>query len=131
MLTPIQATYRAALIVVALTFFLNLMSRLGDTFAVFLLPIESAFKWNRATLSTIYGLYMGAHGVGGILVGWLVDRIGPRPSMRRVVALLRRVLSHPICHRAVASLCDHRRCCRRRDDINRNDNRNRASRRVV
>ena len=79
MLTPIKATYRAALIVVALTFFLNLMSRLGDTFAVFLLPIESEFKWNRATLSTIYGLYMGAHGVSGILVGWLVDRVGPRP----------------------------------------------------
>ena len=79
MLTPIKATYRAALIVVALTFFLNLMSRLGDTVAVFLLPIESEFKWNRATLSTIYGLYMGAHGVGGILVGWLVDRVGPRP----------------------------------------------------
>ncbi len=78
MLTPAKATHRAALTVVALTFILNLMSRMGETFAVFLLPIETEFEWNRATLSTVYGLYMGAHGVSGILIGALVDRVGPR-----------------------------------------------------
>ena len=78
MLSPAKATHRAALAVVVLTFILNLMSRMGETFAVFLLPIEAEFEWNRATLSTVYGLYMGAHGVSGILIGALVDRVGPR-----------------------------------------------------
>ena len=55
MLSPAKATHRAALAVVVLTFILNLMSRMGETFAVFLLPIEAEFEWNRATLSTVYG----------------------------------------------------------------------------
>ena len=51
-----------AIMVVLLAFLLNLMSRIGETFAVFLLPIESEMRWNRSTLAGIYALYMGTHG---------------------------------------------------------------------
>ncbi|MEC9328627.1 MAG: MFS transporter, partial [Pseudomonadota bacterium] len=69
----------AATMVVILAFVMNLMSRgMGETFAVFLLPIESEMGWTRATLTGIYALYMGAHGLAGIVVGWFVDRVGPR-----------------------------------------------------
>lgn len=69
----------AATMVVILAFVMNLMSRgMGETFAVFLLPIESEMGWTRATLAGIYALYMGAHGLAGIVVGWFVDRVGPR-----------------------------------------------------
>ena len=52
--------------VVILAFVMNLMSRgMGETFAVFLLPIESDMGWTRATLTGIYALYMGAHGLAG------------------------------------------------------------------
>ncbi len=65
--------------VVVLAFVMNLMSRgMGETFAVFLLPIESDMGWSRATLASIYALYMGAHGLAGIVVGWFADRFGPR-----------------------------------------------------
>ena len=64
---------------VILAFVMNLMSRgMGETFAVFLLPIESDMGWTRATLTGIYALYMGAHGLAGIIVGWFADRLGPR-----------------------------------------------------
>ncbi|MEE2804356.1 MAG: MFS transporter [Pseudomonadota bacterium] len=67
-----------AIMVVLLAFLLNLMSRIGETFAVFLLPIESEMRWNRSTLAGIYALYMGTHGISGIFSGWFVDRVGPR-----------------------------------------------------
>ena len=70
---------QAATMAVILAFVMNLMSRgMGETFAVFLLPIESDMGWTRATLTGIYALYMGAHGLAGIIVGWFADRLGPR-----------------------------------------------------
>ena len=52
-----------ATLVVILAFLMNLLSRgFGETFAVFLLPIESEMGWTRTTLAGIYAIYMGAHG---------------------------------------------------------------------
>ena len=68
-----------ATLVVILAFVMNLLSRgIGETFAVFLLPIESEMGWTRTTLAGIYAIYMGAHGLAAVVIGWFVDRGGPR-----------------------------------------------------
>ena len=68
-----------ATLVVILAFVMNLLSRgFGETFAVFLLPIESEMGWSRTTLAGIYAIYMGAHGLAAVVIGWFVDRVGPR-----------------------------------------------------
>ncbi len=68
-----------ATLVVILAFVMNLLSRgIGETFAVFLLPIESEMGWRRTTLAGIYAIYMGAHGLAAVVIGWFVDRVGPR-----------------------------------------------------
>jgi MFS family permease len=68
-----------ATLVVILAFVMNLLSRgIGETFAVFLLPIESDMGWTRTTLAGIYAIYMGAHGLAAVVIGWFVDRVGPR-----------------------------------------------------
>ncbi len=68
-----------ATLVVILAFLMNLLSRgFGETFAVFLLPIESEMGWTRTTLAGIYAIYMGAHGLAGVVIGWFVDRVGLR-----------------------------------------------------
>ena len=68
-----------ATLVVILAFVMNLLSRgIGETFAVFLLPIESEMGWSRTTLAGIYAIYMGAHGLAAVVIGWFVDRVGPR-----------------------------------------------------
>ena len=68
-----------ATLVVILAFVMNLLSRgIGETFAVFLLPIESEMGWTRTTLAGIYAIYMGAHGLAAVVIGWFVDRVGPR-----------------------------------------------------
>ena len=68
-----------ATLVVILAFVMNLLSRgIGETFAVFLLPIESEMGWSRTTLAGIYAIYMGAHGLAAVVIGWVVDRVGPR-----------------------------------------------------
>ena len=68
-----------ATLVVILAFVMNLLSRgIGETFAVFLLPIESEMGWSRTILAGIYAIYMGAHGLAAVVIGWFVDRVGPR-----------------------------------------------------
>ena len=68
-----------ATLVVILAFVMNLLSRgFGETFAVFLLPIESEMGWTRTTLAGIYAIYMGTHGLAAVVIGWFVDRVGPR-----------------------------------------------------
>ena len=68
-----------ATLVVILAFVMNVLSRgIGETFAVFLLPIESEMAWTRTTLAGIYAIYMGTHGLAAVVIGWFVDRVGPR-----------------------------------------------------
>ena len=68
-----------ATLVVILAFVMNALSRgIGETFAVFLLPIESEMAWTRTTLAGIYAIYMGTHGLAAVVIGWFVDRVGPR-----------------------------------------------------
>jgi len=51
---------------------------LGDTYAVFLLPLEREFGWSRSQTTGVYSVYLLLHGFTAPLVGLLFDRVGPR-----------------------------------------------------
>ena len=58
---------------------MNLVSRgFGETFTVFLLPLEAAFQATRAELTRTYSIFMLVVGLGAPMAGWLFDRFGPR-----------------------------------------------------
>jgi MFS family permease len=51
---------------------------LGDTYAVFLLPLEREFGWSRSQTTSVYSIYLLVHGFTAPLVGLAFDRVGPR-----------------------------------------------------
>jgi MFS family permease len=51
---------------------------LGDTYAVFLLPLEREFGWTRSQLTSVYSIYLLVNGCTAPLVGLFFDRLGPR-----------------------------------------------------
>ncbi|HTG96293.1 MAG TPA: MFS transporter [Burkholderiales bacterium] len=58
---------------------LNMFGRgLGDTYAVFLLPLEREFGWTRSELTSVYSIYLLVNGFTAPLVGLTFDRLGPR-----------------------------------------------------
>ncbi len=70
---------RTALAVLATVFALNLFARgSGETYAVFLLPLEREFGWSRSQLTSVYALYLVIGALLAPLVGLLFDRLGPR-----------------------------------------------------
>ena len=50
----------------------------GESFGVFLLPLSSHFSWDRASVASIYSIYMVCLGLGSLLSGMAFDRFGPR-----------------------------------------------------
>jgi len=70
---------RTAVAVLATVFLFNLLGRgSGDTYAVFLLPLEREFGWSRSQLTGVYSLYLLVGGFLAPFVGTLFDRVGPR-----------------------------------------------------
>jgi len=70
---------RTALGVLALCFALNMLGRgIGDTYTVFLLPLQQEFGWARAQLTSVYSVYLVVGACVAPLVGQVFDRIGPR-----------------------------------------------------
>ena len=70
---------RQALAVLAFCFVTNMVSRgIGESFAVFLLPVAAEFGSDRALLTGIASVYMLATGAMSPLVGIAIDRFGPR-----------------------------------------------------
>jgi MFS family permease len=51
---------------------------LGDTYAVFLLPLERDLGWTRSQTTGVYSIYLLVNGFTAPLVGFLFDRVGPR-----------------------------------------------------
>ena len=51
---------------------------LGDTYAVFLLPLERDFGWTRSQLTSVYSIYLLVNGCTAPFVGLIFDRFGPR-----------------------------------------------------
>lgn len=59
------------------------------TLLTFLLePVKRAFGPTELGLAWLMGIAIGATGVGGLLFGWLADRIGRRTSIRLAVATI-------------------------------------------
>ena len=50
----------------------------GETFSVFLLPLSSNFEWERASVASVYSVYMVSVGLGSLLAGVTFDRFGAR-----------------------------------------------------
>ena len=51
---------------------------LGDTYAVFIVPLEREFGWTRSQLTGVYSIYLLVNGFTAPLVGVAFDRLGPR-----------------------------------------------------
>jgi len=51
---------------------------MGDTYAVFILPLEREFGWSRSQLTSVYSVFLLMNGFTAPLVGVLFDRVGPR-----------------------------------------------------
>lgn len=72
-------TQRTALAVLATCFLLNVLGRgIGDTYSVFLKPLEAEFGWSRSSLTSVYSLYLLVGGFAAPFVGMAFDRVGPR-----------------------------------------------------
>jgi MFS family permease len=70
---------RTAVAVLATCFALNMLGRgMGDTYAVFLLPLEREFGWSRYQLTSVYSVFLLVSGFAAPLIGLLFDRVGPR-----------------------------------------------------
>ncbi|MGE0154984.1 MAG: MFS transporter [Reyranellaceae bacterium] len=83
------AGHRLGLLLIVLCFVMGMISRgLGDSFAVFVLPISQSFGVDRASVTGIYALSMLGIGFGGPLAGLLVDRFGPRQLVLAGVAAM-------------------------------------------
>jgi MFS family permease len=72
---------RTAVAVLATVFLFNLLGRgSGDTYAVFLLPLEREFGWARSQLTSVYSMYLLVGAFIAPLAGTLFDRYGPRTT---------------------------------------------------
>lgn len=70
---------RQALAILAFCLVMNMVSRgVGESFAIFLLPMAGEFGTDRAALTGIYSAYMLCLGGMSPLAGIAVDRFGPR-----------------------------------------------------
>jgi MFS family permease len=66
-------------VVLIVAFAFNVLGRgAGETYAVFLLPLEREFGWSRSQLTSVYSVYLLVGGLIAPLVGALFDRAGPR-----------------------------------------------------
>ncbi len=75
----LNATQRTAVGVLALCALMNMLSRgVGESFAVFLLPISREFGTDRAALTGVYSAYMLIVGLMSPFAGMAIDRLGPR-----------------------------------------------------
>ena len=87
---PTASEWRgAALAVLGVAFAFNVLGRgAGETYAVFLLPLEREFGWSRSQLTSVYSVYLLVGGLIAPLVGTLFDRVGPRAVYTAGLAVL-------------------------------------------
>jgi MFS family permease len=70
---------RTAVAVLAVCFVLNMLGRgMGDSYAVFLLPLEGEYGWSRYQLTSVYSVFLLVSGFAAPVIGMLFDRVGPR-----------------------------------------------------
>ena len=61
---------------------------LGDSYAVFLVPLEREFGWSRSQVTGVYSVYLLVNGFTAPLVGLAFDRLGPRAVYGAGIACL-------------------------------------------
>ena len=105
---------RTAAAVLAACFVLNMFGRgLGDTYAVFLLPLEREFGWSRSQVTGVYSLYLLVNGLTAPLVGHAVRPPRAALGLRRGHAVPgRRLLPRRRAGQPLAVLPLHRRAGR-------------------
>ncbi len=70
---------RTALTVLGICVLLNMIGRgAGDSYVVFLLPLERDMGWTRSQTTSVYSIYLLVTGLSSPIVGMLFDRWGPR-----------------------------------------------------
>lgn len=77
------------ILVLVLCFACNGIGRgVGDTYIVFLLPLEAEFGWHRSQMTSVYSLLMVVSGLASPLSGIVFERWGPRLLYAAGLALL-------------------------------------------
>ena len=56
----------------------SLSRGMGESFGVFLLPLSDYFSWDRASVTSIYSIYMFFLWLGSLLSGISFDRYGAK-----------------------------------------------------
>ena len=78
-----------ALLIFAFCMMMIATSRgMGETYGIFLLPLTDHFGWNRASVTSVYSVYMVSYGLGSLLSGLVFDRLGPRANYGIGLAML-------------------------------------------
>jgi MFS family permease len=76
-------------LVLGLCFLFNFLARgIGDTFMVFLLPLQAEFGWHRSQMTGVYSALMVVSGLSSPLAGLLIERWGPRKLYSAGIAVL-------------------------------------------
>ena len=87
-------------------FFMIAISRgMGESYAIFLLPLSENFSWNRTNVTSIYSVYMLALGFGSLLSGLIFDRFGPRINYITGLGLLAGCYCYAGSLKSVFSFC--------------------------
>jgi len=69
-------------VIVAVAFIvISLVSPLGPIFQLFYQALKDQFQWSHASISGVYSVHQLINGMASPLVGWLLDRFGPRRMM--------------------------------------------------
>lgn len=69
--------------IIMIAVFIMQMAMFGPrgSFGVFFIPMENEFGWTRALISGAFSMATIVQGSSGIFMGWLSDRLGPRPVL--------------------------------------------------
>jgi hypothetical protein len=87
--TPPATPVAMAATVLVLCFAFNFVGRgVGDTYMVFLLPLEKEFGWHRSQMTGVYSALMVVSGLAAPLGGMVFERWGPRVLYAGGLALL-------------------------------------------
>ena len=55
-------------------FMISVSRGMGESFGVFLLPLSDTFDWDRASVTSIYSVYMFSLGIGSLISGIIFDK---------------------------------------------------------
>jgi MFS family permease len=80
-LTSSSGFYYGWMIVAVSFITMSLVSPIGTMFQLFYQAFENQFHWRHASISGIFGVHQFLNGAISPLVGWLLDRYGPRRVM--------------------------------------------------